>query len=145
MHLADADFLLQEYFESVGVVKRDSAEEIRRYLGEPSSGFWLAYMDDFPVGCVALRPAPHIQNATECKRLYVRPRFRGHGIAAALLDALEGEARVKAIEWVYLDSTDEMQAALRLYAARGYTPCARYNDNPQATVFLRKRLTPATH
>ena len=143
-HLADADFLLQEYFESVSVVKRDSAEEIRSYLCETSFGLWLDYLDDFPAGCVALRPVSQSPSAAECKRLYVRPRFRGQGIAAALLDALEDQAYKSGAEWVYLDSTDQMEAAHRLYTSRGYAFCTRYNDNPQATVFLRKPLLPPT-
>jgi hypothetical protein len=28
-----------------------------------------------------------------------------------------------------------------LYQRRGYEQCSRYNDNPQATVFMRKRLS----
>ena len=144
IHFADADSLLQEYFEAVGVVKRDSPEEIRGYLEGASSALWLAYLDGLPAGCVALRPAPHAPNAVECKRLYVCPRFRGHGIAAALLDALEQEARSSAMQWIYLDSTEDFKAALRLYEARGYTACERYNDNPQATIFLRKHLLTRT-
>ena len=87
-----------------------------------------------------LRPLPTIEAATECKRLYVRPQFRGRGIAEALLDAMEEYALEKAAEWVYLDSKDDLKDALRIYVRRGYQPCERYNDNPQATVFLRKRL-----
>jgi hypothetical protein len=31
-------------------------------------------------------------------------------------------------------------AAIRLYDQLGYERCDRYNDNPQATIFMRKRL-----
>ena len=37
-------------------------------------------------------------------------------------------------------STDAMQAARRLYERNGYERCERYNRNPQATVFMSKRL-----
>ena len=140
VHLGDAEFLLREYYEALSVVKIDSEEDLHGYLCDPASGFWLAYVDDFPVGCVALRPGPHPAMSSECKRLYVRPRFRGHGVAKLLLDALEAEARANGTEWLYLDSTDHFKAALKLYVERGYKPCDRYNDNPQATVFLRKHL-----
>jgi GNAT superfamily N-acetyltransferase len=136
----EAERLLNEYYEAVEVVKRDTPAAIADYLSDESSGLWIAYVDDFPAGCVVLRPLPTVEAATECKRLYVQPQFRGHGIADALLDAMEEYALEKAAEWVYLDSKDDLKDALRIYVRRGYQPCERYNDNPQATVFLRKRL-----
>jgi GNAT superfamily N-acetyltransferase len=136
----EAELLLNEYYEAVEVVKRDTPAAIADYLSDDSSGLWIAYVDEFPAGCVVLRPLPTIGAATECKRLYVRPQFRGRGIADALLDAMEGYALEKAADWVYLDSKDDLKDALRIYVRRGYQPCERYNDNPQATVFLRKRL-----
>jgi len=78
--------------------------------------------------------------AGECKRLYVRPKARGRRIADKLLDALEDFARSNGLRWIYLDTYDDLKAAIALYRKRGYVPCERYNDNPQATVFLRKSL-----
>jgi hypothetical protein len=53
---------------------------------------------------------------------------------------MEGYAREMGWAWVYLDSKDDLREALRIYLRRGYVRCDRYNDNPQATVFLRKEL-----
>ena len=140
-HLVEAELLLKEYYEAVDVMKRDTPAAIADYLSDDSSGLWIAYVDDLPAGCVVLRPLPTIEAATECKRLYVRPQFRGRGIAEALLDAMEEYALKRSAEWVYLDSKDDLKDALRIYIRRGYQPCERYNDNPQATVFLRKKLS----
>lgn len=41
---------------------------------------------------------------------------------------------------IYLDTRADMQAALRFYARRGYEACERYNDNPVAAHFMRRRL-----
>jgi GNAT superfamily N-acetyltransferase len=81
-----------------------------------------------------------MQHASECKRLYVKPAVRGNHIADRLLDAQEEFARTNGVEWIYLDSYDDLKAAVALYERRGYERCERYNDNPQATVFMRKRL-----
>lgn len=132
--------LLQEYYEAVSVVQRDTPQTIEAMISGASSGLWLAYLDGEPVGCVALKPLPLFPQAAECKRLYVRPSARGNRIADKLLDAMEQFARDHALRWIYLDSYDDLKAAIALYRKRGYVDCERYNDNPQATVFLRKEL-----
>jgi GNAT superfamily N-acetyltransferase len=136
----EAKLLMQEYYEAVGVLKRDTPAELADYLTDSGCGMWIAYVAGIPAGCVVLRPQAVFNHAAECKRLYVRPQFRGLGIAGALLDAMEEHARACRIEWIYLDSKDDLRNALRLYTHRGYQTCERYNDNPQATIFMRKQL-----
>jgi len=89
-----------------------------------------------------LRPLLSVPDAAECKRLYVRPEFRGKGLAKSLMDILEAFAARLGLDWVYLDSKDDLEVAIELYRRRGYEPCERYNDNPQATIFLRKATQP---
>lgn len=141
-HLADASALLDEYYEAIGVIERDPPAYLRTLLADPAAAFWIASVESVPAGCILLRPLTAIPAAAECKRLYVRPRFRGQGIADQLLQHMEDHARAAHSSWIYLDSKDDLAAALRLYTQRGYQPCARYNNNPQATIFLRKKLTP---
>ena len=136
----DGQELLMEYLEAVGVVERDSVEAVQEIIRHDSSGMWVAYLDQKAVGCVMLRPLEKLSRSGECKRLYVRAHARGRGIASALLATMERHARQQGFDWVYLDSKDDLQEALVLYNKRGYEPCARYNNNPQATVFLRKAL-----
>ncbi len=140
----DALRLLQEYYEAVNVVQRDSPESIQRIIDEAPSGMWLAYLKDEAVGCVVLRKLASVPLAGECKRLYVKPEARGHHIANALLNAQEEYARSQGLHWIYLDSYDDLKVAIALYQKRGYVRCERYNDNPQATVFLRKQIAPVS-
>jgi DNA-binding MarR family transcriptional regulator/GNAT superfamily N-acetyltransferase len=137
---ADAFRLLEEYYEAAAVVQRDTREAIRRFASDASSGLWIAYLGDTAVGCVVLKRLPSIPLAGECKRLYVKPEARGKGLAGLLLDAQEAFARSAGLQWIYLDSYDDLKAAIALYKKRGYLACDRYNDNPQATVFLRKKI-----
>ena len=132
--------LLQEYYEAVHVVQRDTPEKIQTILDDRASGMWIAYLASKPVGCVVLRDLPSIPRAGECKRLYVQPSARGHRIADKLMDALESFAQAQGLDSIYLDSYHDLKAAIALYRKRGYTECERYNDNPQATIFLRKHL-----
>lgn len=139
--LAEATGLLHEYFDVIKVVLRDDAQAIAAFLNEPDSAMWIAYVDGRPAGCVALRPLPELGNAVECKRLYVRPAFQRRGLADALMQALEAHALDAGFDAIYLDTKDDLRAAILLYHRLGYIDCPRYNDNPQATVFMRKSLT----
>lgn len=136
----DALRLLHEYYEAVNVVQRDTPEAIQKIIADPDSGVWLAYLEGLAVGCVVLRKLSFIPFAGECKRLYVQPAARGHRIADKLLDAQESFARSKGMRWIYLDSYDDLKVAIALYRRRRYVSCKRFNDNPQATVFLRKNI-----
>jgi DNA-binding MarR family transcriptional regulator/ribosomal protein S18 acetylase RimI-like enzyme len=137
----DALAILQEYYEAVHVVQRDRPGSIQKIVEESGSGMWLAYVGDEVVGCVVLRRLASARLASECKRLYVKPAARGNRIADRLLDAQEEFARSQGVEWIYLDSYSDLKTAIALYERRGYQRCERYNDNPQATLFMRKRIT----
>ena len=138
---ADAAFaLIEEYYEAIGVVVRDDRAALEHYLADENSSIWIAMICDVPVGCVMLRPLPQIAEADEVKRLYVRPAHRGRSVAHALMQAAEAHARQQGRQWLYLDTKDDLTPAIRFYLSTGYQHCARYNDNPQATIFLRKRL-----
>jgi GNAT superfamily N-acetyltransferase len=78
------------------------------------------------------------------KRLYVKPEFRKRGLARALLNSLESWAAASGYDELYLDSKADLVAAIAFYEEAGYQRCGRYNDNPQATVFMRKGLNTAT-
>ena len=137
--------ILEEYYEAVYVVQRDNPSTLQSMLDEPGSAIWLAYIGNHVAGCVVLRSMLSIPHAGECKRLYVRPAARGRHVATLLLDALEEHARSQQLDWIYLDSYDDLKAAITLYEHRGYECCERYNDNPQATLFMRKDLRRVTH
>jgi GNAT superfamily N-acetyltransferase len=135
--LPQASEIVTEYCEAIGVVVRD--ESLLPYF-QDGSGLWLAREGGAALGCIALRPLPALASACEVKRLYVRPANRGRGIAALLLDALHAYAAASGYRSAYLDTKDDLVAAIRFYESRGYAACPRYNDNPQATVFLRREL-----
>ena len=139
--LADAAFaLIEEYYEAIGVVVRDDRAALEHYLASPDSPIWIATVNEVPAGCVMLRPLPQISHAAEVKRLYVCPAFRGLRVAHALMQAAEQHARAAELQWLYLDTKDDLHAAIHFYLSTGYQTCPRYNDNPQATLFLRKQL-----
>ena len=146
--LAEAAFafqLVEEYYRAMGVVAREDRHKFAQEYCGYGRGLWLAKAGQQLAGCVALRKLLLTsENASvscaEIKRMYVRENFRGQGIAQRLLEAAEEFARDAGYAWIYLDTTDEMKAAARLYERSGYVRCGRYNENPQATIFMRKEL-----
>ncbi|MGB8324920.1 MAG: GNAT family N-acetyltransferase [Candidatus Acidiferrum sp.] len=132
--------MVVEYYEAVQVVVREDRETFRKQYFADGSGVWLATIEDEIVGCVALRRLDGRSDAVEIKRLYVRPAYRGKGIADLLMKALEEYARDCGYAWLYLDTAAVMVAAAKFYERHGFQHCGRYNDNPQAAIFMRKRL-----
>jgi GNAT superfamily N-acetyltransferase len=75
-------------------------------------------VDGAPVGCGALRRlAPA---AAEIKRMYVVPRARGTGVAAAILHALEAAALERGWTTLRLETGTEQPDAQRFYEREGY-------------------------
>ena len=132
--------IVQEYYAAMSVVARDTREEFARLYFAEGAGIWLARVEEEVIGCIALRAMVRFSGSGEVKRLYVSPRYRGRGIAVALHEALATYACGFGYRWLYLDTADNMTAAIQFYEAHGYERCARYNENPQATIFMRKEL-----
>jgi len=147
LELETAFALVEEYFARADVVSREGQEEFsEEYFGD-GRGFWLARSETKLAGCMGLRILSGTiererekEWCAEIKRMYVREKFRGQGIAQKLLEAGERFARGAGYHWIYLDTTNEMRAAARLYERNLYQRCERYNDNSQATIFMRKKL-----
>jgi GNAT superfamily N-acetyltransferase len=108
----------------------------------PAGNFLLAYVDGEPVGCAGLkRLAP---DTVEIKRVYVRPDVRGRGVSRALLAALEEAARDAGYTVIRLDTGNNQPEALTLFETSGYEAIPDYNDNPWASYWFEKRLSPSS-
>jgi GNAT superfamily N-acetyltransferase len=136
---ATARAIVSEYYQAAQVVARDSEEHFRDHYFSAKAGIFLAWDRNRVIGCIALRQMEQAHCA-EIKRLYVRPAWRGRGIAQKLLKAAERFAKTSGYRSIYLDTAADMHAAARLYERSGYQPCQRYNDNPQAAIFMKKEL-----
>jgi molybdopterin-guanine dinucleotide biosynthesis protein A/RimJ/RimL family protein N-acetyltransferase len=99
----------------------DFDPELDADLGDPVAHYaaaWVVLRNEEVVGSVALRRiAPR---EVELKRMYLRPGCRGRGAGQRLLDMALLWAREHRIERIVLDTTDEMEAARRLYERNGF-------------------------
>ena len=67
----------------------------------------------------------------------------GKGVAAAILRAVEDEARAEGLPWLRLETGNVLHAAHRLYERQGFTRCGPFGDYPEAasSIFMEKPLT----
>ena len=127
-----ADYLQQQNYDA------ELADLSQKY-GLPAGRLYLAEVDGKAAGCVALRKL----SADECelKRLYVRPEFRGCGLARKLLEKIISEARKIGYKTMLLDTLPSLQAALGLYEKYGFVETTAYNNAPsKKTIFMKLNL-----
>jgi GNAT superfamily N-acetyltransferase len=103
--------------------------ELPGRYAQPTGRLLLAFEDDEPVGCVALRKLS--DDTCEMKRLFLRPEFQGRGLGRQLLDAGMREARAIGYQRMRLDTLPEqMGKAVAVYRAIGFKEIEPYNNNP---------------
>ena len=107
----------------------------------PQGRLLLASVKGELAGCVALRPlAP---GTGEVKRLYVRPAFRGRGVAKKLAEELLAAAHAISYARLRLDTLAFMHEAAALYRSLGFVETAPYYDNPlPGVVYMDLELSP---
>ncbi|PKW16878.1 GNAT family N-acetyltransferase [Saccharopolyspora spinosa] len=78
----------------------------------------------------------------ELKRFYVAPGLRGHGLADAILDALERHARDHGAVVLRLETGDRQKAAISFYRRRGFQVVPRFGPyvDSEASVCMQRDL-----
>jgi putative acetyltransferase len=103
-----------------------------KYVGKEAD-LLLARVNGEGAGCVAItrRVLKDGMGAAEMKRLWVEPRFRGHGLGGRLVGSAIDWARAHECSSVVLDTVNEaMPEAARLYSSLGFEEITRFNENP---------------
>ena len=101
-------------------------------------------VDGRAVACGAWQPLE--PGVAELKRMYVRPAYRGRGIARQLVVALEEEAFAAGRPLLRLETGTYLTRAIALYRSAGYRPIPVYGEyvgNPYSVCF-EKRLPAAS-
>lgn len=160
-HLLTVRELFLEYARSLEIdlcfqnFEQELAELPGRYA-PPAGALFLAKAGAAFAGCVALRPLATRDNrckgadgrskmdadsASEMKRLYVRPAYRGLGVGRALAQRIIEEARQLGYDRMVLDTLAGMKEAIALYESLGFHYRAPYYHNPDpCAVFMELEL-----
>jgi GNAT superfamily N-acetyltransferase len=135
--------LIDAYFDPRAF--EDELTSLPAYYSVPEGDLLLAYLNEAPAGCVALRRLD--DTSCEMKRMFVYPDMQGHGIGRALGEAIVASARDSGYAVMRLDTSFRQTAALQLYRTLGFHEIDPYYDLPQPLrdwlVFMELELRPA--
>ena len=125
-HLEDVD-LINEYFDP-----KDFEKELASLPGKysmPEGRLLLAFYNDQPAGCVALKKID--DHLCEMKRMFVYPEFQGKGIGYALAKVIIDEARKIGYSTMKLDTSIRQIEAQKLYQGFGFKNTEAYYELPE--------------
>lgn len=140
--------VFREYAESLNtdLCFQGFEEELRDLPGdyaEPRGALQAAWVNGAFAGCCALRPLDTVDypNASEMKRLYVRPAFRRLGLGRQLAECILEKARTAGYDCVLLDTLNNMESARALYQDLSFADIPPYYFNPlEGAHYLRVKL-----
>jgi GNAT superfamily N-acetyltransferase len=112
----------QEYVERYG--GPDDSPVDPGEFAPPRGCFVVGYVGAEAVASGGLRPAG--EDAMEIKRMYVRPGWRGHGLARVMLADLEQRARDFGARRIVLETGQRQPEAIRLYETSGYVRIEKF-------------------
>lgn len=106
--------------------------------------FFIAKLDCQAVGCGGIA---FDDGYAELKRMYVRPTARGRGVAQAVLERLEAEAKAKGYKRLTLETGDVQHAAIKVYERAGFIVCEPFGEylalpphTIERSVFMEKAI-----
>ena len=141
---ADAQWAMSAYFAELderfptGFDPGDALIADATSFAPPAGRFVVIRAGGDAIGCGGLQMIG--PGVGEIKRMWIAPGWRGRGLAARLLSALEDRSRAIGHRAVRLDTNATLTTAIALYERSGYVAIERYNDNPYAHHWFAKPL-----
>jgi putative acetyltransferase len=131
---------LDEYQESMYPAESNHLDPIDE-LSKSNVVFLATYIDSevCGIGCVKM-----FDDYGELKRLYVTGKYRGKGLAKALIKELESHLARNRIMVARLETGIHQHEAIGLYKTLGYSetgPFGDYAEDP-LSVFMERKLGP---
>ncbi|WP_353717338.1 GNAT family N-acetyltransferase [Dyadobacter sp. 676] len=106
---------------------KEDYEEYNRITGLPT--VVLAYEDGIAIACGCFKP--YDPQSIELKRMFVKPGFRGRGIASIMVSELEQWARGLGYRAAILETGKSQPEAIALYRKLGYSDIPHFGEFPE--------------
>jgi N-acetylglutamate synthase-like GNAT family acetyltransferase len=137
----DADFIslcrqLDDFLNDLVGGEENRSEYVSYNTLQDIHHVWIAYENDFPVGCVSLKDKTN--RTGEIKRVYVTPMYRRKGIAQKLFEELERTARQNGYTRLILETGNLLDASVHLYLKLGFHVIDNYEpyvNMPESVCF----------
>lgn len=105
--------------------KTFGVSKLRSSLSKPNNVFWLAYVDELPVGYAKLKlhsPSPFLNSDAVCQlqKIYVLKDFLSQKVGLALQEILLKKAQEKGLQKIWLSVLKENERAIRFYVKNGF-------------------------
>ncbi|WP_432561507.1 GNAT family N-acetyltransferase [Kineococcus sp. SYSU DK003] len=139
----DLDALVEAAVAELNRRYREPGEPDDEYPLDPAAVCHVAVVDGEPAGCIAREDVdePGWVATVEMKRVFVHERFRGRGVARALVAAYEASARDAGARLVRLETGTKQPEAMALYEALGYARSAQnfgpWADSPLSVCYTK--------
>jgi putative acetyltransferase len=101
----------------------------------------VIYDDGQPIACGCFRR--YEPEAIELKRMFVKPDFRGRGIASIILQALEKWGAEQGYELAFLETGVKQLEAIASYKKSGYEIIDNYGPykNSSYSICMKKKIS----
>ena len=110
-----------EFGIPISLADQPDLDDVLGYYQKDNGNFWVARMDDFIVGTIALLDIGN--NMCALRKMFVNAKYRGrkYGIGQILLDTLLEWAVEKKFRQIILGTTDKFTRAQAFYEKNGFT------------------------
>ncbi len=139
--IAEARFLIDEldaYLSSLYPTESRHGLTVEELIAERVA-FFLTRHDGAPAGCGGLKLFG--AEYGEVKRMYVRPQFRGQGLAKLMLNHLVAFARERGIRVLRLETGIHQVEAIGLYEQMGFrriSAFGEYEEDPLSRFYEKQ-------
>jgi putative acetyltransferase len=107
--------------------------------------FFVMRVDGRPAGCGGVQL--YGSDYGEIKRMYVRPAYRGYGLAKTILQRLEKHAIERGVYCLRLETGIHQREAIGLYRRIGFEeigPFGEYREDPLSQFYEKRLQQPIT-
>ena len=123
-HLTDFYGEEQDFFD-----KHNKVDAIRNVI--------IIYENDIPIGCGGIKKYSNL--IVEIKRMYIKPEYRGQGIASNILLSLDWATKLEYSSTI-LETLKAKESVISIYSKNGYKIIPNYGqyENIESSVCMRK-------